>query len=293
MNRPRIEDTYNHLVECEKPAYIYHYTDFAAFEKIVTNGEMWATHRSFLNDRRDLLYGFEACKQHMSVWKESRVNDTETRLADKAIAGLDKNQKESGPFFYSASFTEEQDGAAQWQIYGQRGQGVSIEFDFQLLEKSLSNERKKGFHVPWFWLNRIEYDHEVQKSHVFKLMDAARDCLAYDPEDCVARELSWFLYLLPNRMFKHRGHLFDHEWKAIPNCSGDDKMKKFYFSRQTVRPYLPMKFDPACICGLIIGSAAPQPFEELKEALSYFLSQHNLTNVEIKRSEVLLTPPAD
>lgn len=293
-----IKDKFNELVQWREPKYLYHYTDFESLEKIVSTSEMRATHRSFLNDKTDLKHGSDACIQFAQEWGERQHTRIGGDLAQAVVARLCE-MAEPDAFSYSASFTEEGDSAAQWQVYGRYGRGVSLCFDFQKLKQSLmkaefSDGEGKIF-GPHFFLHKTEYDTNVQREQVVQLLDAAVSCwdeasgFFEKPLERLAYSTCFFLDHLATRTFKHRGHMHEQEWKAIPNVAGDDFVE-FSTSKQSMRPYLKMKFDLQGICAVVVGSAVPQPFEDIKSVFTLFWGKHGLGNVKVKRSEILLSP---
>jgi hypothetical protein len=42
------------------PEVIYHYTSAQALEKIIKNGQIWATNYRYLNDSQEIGYGYDS-----------------------------------------------------------------------------------------------------------------------------------------------------------------------------------------------------------------------------------------
>lgn len=304
-----IIDTYEALNNWPPPpgGRLYHYTSMGAFHEIITSGTLRATHRSYLNDRADLEYGLKACCRFLQKWVEQHEG-WQKRLGEEVLRKIEAeiNDAAKSPFSFAASFTENGDGAAQWQIYTPSGRGVAIAFDFVELRNSLQRaefSRKSDGHIvaPHFVLSKIEYDKEIQEEQVVRLMESASECWpaaeqfykSYKcPEERIGYSLAHFLWQLATRTFKHGGHFFDQEWKATPHVAGDEFIK-LHATRNAIRPYIEMRFDLSCIESVVVGSAVQQHFDDVRQTLKLLLAKHHLEEVEIQKSEVLLAPPEE
>ena len=102
-----------------------HYTKSSGLKGIIDNGEIWASNVSFLNDRRELLYGLDAAAKVVKKFASKTTYADWHKPLDSAIYHLKSGQI---PNTYAACFCEKSDLLSQWRGYGGSEQGIAITF---------------------------------------------------------------------------------------------------------------------------------------------------------------------
>jgi len=118
------------------PEKLWHYTSFAAFEKIVNSKEVWATDYRFLNDSEEFLHAKKLVQELVGkVPKHGRRGFPARLLIETAVnaafsaGALDESRLR----IMVASFSEEGDQLSQWRGYCKDSSGVSIGLDLRHL----------------------------------------------------------------------------------------------------------------------------------------------------------------
>ena len=66
----------------QMPSILYQYTDIDAFEGIIENNEIWATHWCYLNDKNELKYGMELIDDSIQWCKKLKYSTTTKKFLD-------------------------------------------------------------------------------------------------------------------------------------------------------------------------------------------------------------------
>jgi Protein of unknown function (DUF2971) len=118
------------------PETLWHYTSYAAFEKILTSKSIWASDYRFLNDREE----FRHCRKLVFELAETQVEFTKDQLPAREFLIKALNFAfNTGPLEESrlrimvASFSEHGDQLSQWRGYAGQSTGVSIGLDLRAL----------------------------------------------------------------------------------------------------------------------------------------------------------------
>ncbi|MCD8108831.1 MAG: DUF2971 domain-containing protein [Clostridiales bacterium] len=112
---------------------LYHYTDFAALDGILSNSELRLNNILNMNDASEMILFMNGlCKAVSGMFREN--GDRERAEWTEKIFSEEKEQE----FVYSAyaaCFSRYRDDAAQWERYANRGHGVCIAFREDLLRE--------------------------------------------------------------------------------------------------------------------------------------------------------------
>lgn len=107
---------------------LYHYTTFEALNSILSSKSIWLGNVHYMNDKNEMRYLFDLLKEDLlNDYPECEniiskmFDDQQKRLANKPA--------------YIFSMSKDEDDAAQWDRYSNRGSGVCIEFDGKALEQ--------------------------------------------------------------------------------------------------------------------------------------------------------------
>jgi hypothetical protein len=274
-----------------RPKILYHYTTGQGLIGIAETGKLWATERSFLNDRSETLHGIsvlvEACERlKVEVESELPSSDEAREMVRTFTEQLTRDQKWASEIeWYVASLCEDPDLLTQWIGYGHQG-GYSIGFDAEKL-----HEMRRESDDKQYFLSQVVYDREQQIS---KLLAQARRYVpgrvgASDEEKVETlhdevRGCLLDLFLCKNQAFQH-----ESEWR-LWDFGTDVKLRHFRAARNMgVIPY--MAFDvgkdkESLIREVWIGPTDQGP--ECVRAVEMLLDRHGLEGVLVHRSDIPL-----
>ncbi len=115
----------------EPPLEVYHYTSNAGLVGIVENRSVWSSDIRYLNDAKDYAYAFEVFDRAFDVRPRHGL-----KLQRHAVDGArDQLRSIRGLQTFVASFSEVGDLLSQWRGYCPPGQGVSVGFPVELLQR--------------------------------------------------------------------------------------------------------------------------------------------------------------
>lgn len=241
-------ENYENLFNKSAPDFLYHYTDGNAFQNIMENGELWASHIRFMNDYTE----------------EFLALDKIIELLDKRVGSLDldieKLKKKIRKFFeegtsrkeiFILSFSEKRDDLNQWRAYGNKIPSYCIKFDTQNLIHSFQKlsdieEIKSFIRVDWdlndrkrkFLLMPCIYESAEQEK---LLEEVIEDSLSYVErindkitESKLAKEIANRL-LIYAPIIKHKAFKEEQEWRIIiiyeksvePDFTKEDLKKQY------------------------------------------------------------------
>lgn len=137
---------------------VYHYTNIDNLETIVTkkdNGtpvlKLHVTNCKFLNDQYENVLGLTILGKCLPKIEEELNVPSKDRLSQllKNKAGWEKRMKKFTPNigrdFYVFSTSKERDSLIMWSSYGNKGNGVAIGLDWDILSQYAENEEYQGF----------------------------------------------------------------------------------------------------------------------------------------------------
>lgn len=111
----------------------YHYTSLKTLFSIITNNELWFSNLRNSNDPNEFYLTCDEYNSYIDDIGKDPYNGKPYILENNGIYGNT----------YGMSFTSNGDNLSQWERYGDSLEGVSINFDIQLLQKVL--KRKYDF----------------------------------------------------------------------------------------------------------------------------------------------------
>jgi hypothetical protein len=124
---------------------IYHYTSQKAFLGILEDGEIWATHIEYLNDRSELTYAMEKTKAALQR-RRKRISRQGSEGDDLTLIDKLKVELTTEARFlkiYVCSFSCNGNLLSMWRGYCPGGKGYSIGFDCSRL---VDLAKEQGFY---------------------------------------------------------------------------------------------------------------------------------------------------
>ena len=137
---------------------VYHYTNIDNLEKIVTKNDngtpvlkLHVTNCKFLNDQYENTFGLTILGKCLSKIEEELNVPSKDKLSLllKNKAGWEKRIKRFTPNigrdFYIFSTSKERDSLIMWSAYGNKGDGIAIGLDWNIIKQHAENEDYQGF----------------------------------------------------------------------------------------------------------------------------------------------------
>jgi hypothetical protein len=124
----------NDFLSTPIPPEVWHYTNFAGFEGIVSSGRVWATEAHHTTDETEFVHARDVATNYLERLKpkddsmaraKQVAQETLVRAFDTGI--LAPSQTE----IFVASFCATDDLKSQWMEYADAGRGVSLSFNLQ------------------------------------------------------------------------------------------------------------------------------------------------------------------
>lgn len=249
---------------------LYHYTDFAALDGILSNSELRLNNILNMNDASEMILFMNGlCKAVSGMFRDN--GDWERAEWTEKIFSEEKEQE----FVYSAyaaCFSRYRDDAAQWERYANRGQGVCIAFREDLL---------RTMAIEPLSLQTVFYQDEVG-SH--ELVDTLYQLICQN--ECplkMTREIRETLNhaWAASAAFKHPSFASENEVRLVvsPFEHGYFDVKpRYHITKERIKKYYPVNMLELCriagtklqdvIVELIIGPESTQSVPILQDYLT-------------------------
>lgn len=245
-------ENYENLFNKLAPDFLYHYTDVNAFQNIMKNGQLWASHIRFMNDYTEEFLALDKIIEILTKRAGSLDLDIE-KLKKKIRKYFEEEISRKGIFILS--FSEKADDLNQWRAYGNKIPSYCIKFNTQNLIQNLNHsfqklsdieEMKSFIRVDWdlndrkrkFLLMPCIYESDEQEK---LLEEVIEDSLSYVErtndkiiESKLAQEIAKRLIIYAP-IIKHRAFKYEQEWRIIiiyeksiePNFTKEDLKKQY------------------------------------------------------------------
>ena len=278
---------------------IYHYTNISTLlgmfnncSKKNPNITMWATHSLYLNDPTEYEHGKEVClrllksvEEDYNIPQEKRLSkavlDGETgikpylHLMDVANSMTPKSVGEGTPYIISLS--ENRDSLPMWNTYAQRGNGIAIGFDQDLLKKE---QRKWVVRKCYYDVENKEYN-EV-KNHIRSMYDEIeRLNIKGSPLD--VHQTAFYIQELHSEIaayIKHKAYKDEREVRCKIRKAPDIRFRE---SNGLVIPYVEVEMPVECVKEIIIG---PSNDSERMSTALFMLVNNKGCKIKIEKSQI-------
>ncbi|MDI6742919.1 MAG: DUF2971 domain-containing protein, partial [Smithella sp.] len=141
------------LVQKNNVKTIYHYTSLDALVGIVEAQSVWLSDYSYLNDKRELVYGVEIVSEVVKELLQSGQSKDVQSLLNAWLEATSNGR----PQVCIAAFSSDSDSLSQWRAYGP----IAIGFTPQLI----------AIHTNQARLGSVEYDPKIQRQLVEVLIN--------------------------------------------------------------------------------------------------------------------------
>lgn len=136
-----IQRGYENLAEERQamPETIYHYTSWVTFEKILCNKSLRLGDLQSMNDYKESIHFLEIFERKICSMLSTANFEDKIPEAKEIIGQLRDNIYTERA--YALCFSKLKDDAAQWERYGQMGQGVCLGFNANKLSRQVEDSR--------------------------------------------------------------------------------------------------------------------------------------------------------
>lgn len=297
------------LEETQQPEeLLYHYTDQAGLDGILSSGCMWATHYKFLNDAAERAIGFDTYLKTIKKYvNRGGVSERDVNyLMEKFISHLNNVDT------YSISFSRDikdksgktikngDDRLSQWRGYAPGAQGYCLGFQHQAI-RTIADTLQTKMHIQGH-LNTCYYDRESFGSFVEKDIDGIfsviracmGDALIYMSTNSeFVKSLDWMAEIIVGNctIYKHIGFSEEAETRfsiQFIHGSSDVSLINFRPGKLGNTPYIEIPIgirdQPSSLSQITVGPTANQ--EQTMAILRIRLQQLGLSQVKVIPSQI-------
>ena len=251
------------------PSKLYHYTDFAGLNGILTSHRLWATYGKTLNDASEREFGERAVVSRLESHLEPEFHPL---IQD----GLNRLPLPEG--YFVSCFCEQCDLLSMWRSYAGRGGGYCLEF--------------AGACLPVFvdWLTKpisavvkIHYGDELPL-HLTNLLAEIAALIRHDP---VNPQRGMALVPWIANQVKHPAFFEEQEWRVVIG-SPSVRSLKFRAGQNNVKPYVELATAPDKLLPItkVIYGPTLRPGDGVRESLEWMLKQNGYGSVPVERCEI-------
>lgn len=205
---------------------LYHYTTVDVFDKMFVNYTstnhfltFWATHHRYMNDGSEFLFGFDALLLYLERIEEelkipsqyqfhkvvnkypTHIIELFARYKDEPIERIDSDGFTLQNYSYIISFSQLKDNVPMWYIYGNKGHGISLGFDREILSKDIEYKESQNEFSKYIELNKCIYFDN--KNYTFS-------------EESYILTKEWYKKLTNEAVLKSFNKLYERTGKKIP-----------------------------------------------------------------------------
>ena len=284
---------------------LYHYTSAEGLMGI-SNGEIWITEKSFLNDSTEFkianeVFGDIIDEKIENEQERTKIKEAVMKEAKSFDSSSDMQKTDLHDGYYVLSFCLEKDSMLMWSQYSDFI-GYCMEFDYDKLIESLKQYIIK-------WEGKVIYNSKEQKECLEKtiqefIFDNMEDCpdinswkdlikIVNENKDDVLLFIVTILAVY-SMFFKKSCFAGEKEYRIIFSCihNGTGKREKLsekqYFRAkdEVLIPFVKKKFEPdISLESILVG---PKNNSDLAvKGLKYFFRNKKM-NINISKSEIPL-----
>lgn len=267
------------------PQHIHHYCSLDACMNILNNNELWVSSIEKMNDRSEINYTRDIVDVHLREYGETHTAEKELneRFTDMVNSCASARNKEN-PFStkeFACSFSEDKDLLSQWRAYTNKGKGVSISFDTDVMDiASYRTQNVLGI----LSLIPSVYDKELQKQIIVSYIEALSKKNEFIDLP--------YLFLYFAGYFKHPAFSEEKEWRILSKASFENNVFTNSYTAVEYRngargliPYMRWKFGELPKTPVMHITLGPQN-ETLIEDMKSFLHSVGLNNVTVSKSDI-------
>jgi hypothetical protein len=262
----------------EIPDELTHYTTLGGLMGILDNNTVWASNALFLNDKSELLHGFEAAKLAVKV---STAN-AERKWIKAVIEELSIIEDDGLADAFITCFCERHDVLSLWRGYGATEQGVAITFDGPKIARQLGKAGSHPSKVIYAEVTTVQKFRTELKKEIAELREWEDDVGELEPDEIKEDARKIIAKLLPR--FKHNGFRDEREFRFVVH-GADDASVKFRTKGSVIIPYITLPVGPKLpIKFITVGPGSD--VELTRKSVERYLRAKGYKNAEVRSSKV-------
>ena len=263
----RLTDIYRTVTD--KDNVLYHYTDYLAFHGILKDRELRVNNVRNMNDAAEMqlfMNGiFRAVEREL---EEERADEKLGKLRELAN---ELNKKYFDYAAYAACFSTYRDDASQWERYANRGKGVCLGIDRNVLERMTGGA---------ITLQKVYYQDDVDTHPLVKKLYDLTMSEEIITEDNPALKAALADCWRNSASFKHPSFSSEHEVRLVvmPFGAADFDVKpRYHVTKDRIKKYYPLDLDAMCektgvsledlITEIIVGPESTQSLPIIRDYL--------------------------
>lgn len=272
------------ILESSHVPRLYHYTDLAGLNGIVSRNDLWLTHVRFCNDDEELTHGQKVVAQTLATEKTKAIPPEQHAYLEQVEELLEKPVPDG---VYICCFCAEDNLLSQWRGYAANGVGVSVELNHHEFDYLTGPDCNEGLLRLW----KVFYREEQQQRIVSKALEFAwanqPHCSMEKRAQNATDAIQFFIPTFKNRDFEE-----ENEWRLIFTPRPDTAVPtQFRTARNMLVPYYTLQNlgwspnQPLPITALCIGPSTHKLLNV--QSAQLLLKQHKYPNVPVR---VSMTP---
>lgn len=245
---------------------LYHYTSIdALFGGIIVKNNpepgkeicLWATNCRYMNDPEELSIGIQFANKVLD-FSFDESNENAKWLKDKT---------------YITSFSSAVDCLPMWGMYGQKGHGLALGFDTDIIKASFSDLLLKCIYVNQE--DNTQFINEQSGLDVFKSL--------WRQDDGSEKYFNnfFFFYMILWICGKHSAYEYEQEVRCFLTSS---QPIKYRLKNNLIVPYIELYLPKSVLKEIWIGPT--NDMERATKSLRTYLDHMGFNEVEIKQSKV-------
>ena len=248
---------------------LYHYTDYLAFHWILQDRELRVINVRNMNDAAEMQLFMNGIFR--AVERELEAEQADEKLGKLRELANELNKKYFDYAAYAACFSTYRDDASQWERYANRGKGVCLGIDRNVLEKMTGGA---------ITLQKVYYQDDVDTHPLVKKLYDLTMSEEIITEDNPALKAALADCWRNSASFKHPSFSSEHEVRLVvmPFGAADFDVKpRYHVTKDRIKKYYPLDLDAMCektgvsledlITEIIVGPESTQSLPIIRDYL--------------------------
>ena len=263
----RLTDIYRTVTD--KDNILYHYTDYLAFHGILKDRELRVNNVRNMNDAAEMQLFMNGIFR--AVERELEEERADEKLGKLRKLANELNKKYFDYAAYAACFSTYRDDASQWERYANRGKGVCLGIDRNVLERMTGGA---------ITLQKVYYQDDVDTHPLVKKLYDLTMSEEIITEDNPALKAALADCWRNSASFKHPSFSSEHEVRLVvmPFGAADFDVKpRYHVTKDRIKKYYPLDLDAMCkkagasledlITEIIVGPESTQSLPIIRDYL--------------------------
>jgi hypothetical protein len=260
-----------------------HYTTLSGLMGIIDNRKLWASNASFLNDKAELLHGFEAAK--LAV--QGKTAEAERKWIRAVVEALSEIESEGLTDTFITCFCQQHDVLSLWRGYGGTEQGVAVTFDGNKIAQRLKKVNSIPAEVIYAQVSTVKKFRASLKEGIKDLTEWEDVLGEYTAEGLIVDARKLVSELLPR--FKHNGFRDEREFRFVVHGPKKEEIK-FRQKGGVIVPYVELSLGPTSLPINFITVGPGNDAQLTQKSIELYLHAKGYGDVAVRKSDVPFRP---